>query len=132
MDSVQYVITDKKELIELKDKWILQKSLFSDEEWGTTGGYIVSLYQGNERVFSMDIIYGDVPGKLWCGDKGGILIYNDLEWLNTGSWTQACDLYQDFNSKDECDKFLDSLVKHSNFNLMWRTDNRIAVTIMKE
>jgi hypothetical protein len=130
-DSVQYIITDPNALNKLKDTWVLNKSIFEKEKPFTTGGYVVDLYRGTERVLSMDIEYGSGPGELWCPTHGGVLSFGDMNWLESGPWNKTKEIRKDFASTQKRDEFLDSLNKIQNYRLLWSNDKRIDMIILK-
>lgn len=108
-DTMQRVLTYKNDLSKLKDSWILYKL---DEEFGTTGGYVVNLYNDTGRVLSMDIIQGSSweSGKL-SDQYLGTLFYNNLYWLNNEKedWKDAKQFYSKFKTDLQRTNYIDSL-----------------------
>jgi len=119
-DSIRYIIYDKNTLNKLKDKWILYKS---DENFASTGGYNIELFNDSDRVMFMDIINDGWTSRIRSGilsnSEYGTLYYNNLKWIDLyqDKWVKARQIVKQFFDNESKSKYLDSL----------RVDNKVFV-----
>jgi len=138
-DSIQYVIDDKDILNKLKDKWTLYKS---DDNFATTGGYNIEIYNDSGRVMFMDIINDgwlsiNTSGILSNSDYG-TLYYNNLIWVNSfnDKWIKARQISKQFVNNDSMDEYLDSLKVDNKVYILYYGDsnngNYMKCLVMKK
>ena len=121
-DSIQYLIDDVKILNELKDKWVLNKS---NDNFATTGGYNIELYNDSERVMFMDIINDgwismNTSGIL-SNSEYGTLHYSNLRWTNLHKekWIETKLIVRQFNDDNSEQNFIDSLETYNKVYVLY-------------
>jgi hypothetical protein len=138
-DSIQYVIDDRDILNKLKDKWTLYKS---DDNFATTGGYNIELYNDSGRVMLMDIINDgwiskNISGILSNSDYG-TLHCNNLRWIDLykDKWIKAKQITRQFDNNGLKDKYLDSLKADNKVYILYYGDpkngNYLNCLVMKK
>ncbi len=124
-DTVQYVLENKETLNNLKNEWNLSKS---DDNFATTGGYNISIYNNSQRIMWMDIINDGLlsrklPGKLF-NSKFGTLTYNNLNWidLNSDKWIKTKKISKQFENIKLKNLYLDSLNNSNKVFILYNSD----------